>query len=179
MDYQTDGSLNRGGLILTDKDEFCECIRLYEKAMYSLAFSIVRNESDAGEVISEAIYRAYKNLNSLKYKSSFRPWILKIVHNAAVEMIRKNSKLISMEEIEAPADDGAENDENPDLPTDPADAVESLKQPYRTVVVMFYYENLSVSEIAQITGTNVVAVRQRLSRARKILRESLKEVFGR
>lgn len=177
MDYQTDGSLNRGGLILTDKDEFCECIRLYEKAMYSLAFSIVRNESDAGEVISEAIYRAYKNLNSLKYKSSFRPWILKIVHNAAVEMIRKNSKLISMEEIEAPADDGAENDITTKLAL--RDAVESLKQPYRTVVVMFYYENLSVSEIAQITGTNVVAVRQRLSRARKILRESLKEVFGR
>ena len=177
MDYQTDGSLNRGGLILTDKDEFCECIRLYEKAMYSLAFSIVRNESDAGEVISEAIYRAYKNLNSLKYKSSFRPWILKIVHNAAVEMIRKNSKLISMEEIEVPADDGAENDITTKLAL--RDAVESLKQPYRTVVVMFYYENLSVSEIAQITGTNVVAVRQRLSRARKILRESLKEVFGR
>lgn len=161
---------------MTDKDEFCEGIRLCEKEMYSLAFSIVRNEADAGEVISEAIYRAYNNLASLKNKKSFRPWILKIVHNTAVEMIRKNSRLIYMEEIETPADDGTENHLTTKLALH--DAVESLKQPYRTVVVLLYYENLSVSEIAQITGTNVLAVRQQLSRARKMLREILKEEFS-
>ena len=58
------------------------------------------------------------------------------------------------------------------------EAVNSLKQPYRTVVVLFYYENLSVSKIAQITNTNVVAVKKQLSRARKMLREILKEDFN-
>ena len=77
---------------MTDKEEFCENIRLCEKAMYSLAISIVKSDSDAGEIISEAIYRAYKNINSLNSINSFKPWILSIVHNTAVEMIRKKER---------------------------------------------------------------------------------------
>ena len=157
MDYKTDGFTNRGGMILTDKDAFCEHIRLCEKAMYSLAFSIVRNDSDAGEIISESIYRAYKNLDTLKNENSFKPWILRIVHNTAVETIRKNSNIIPMEETPNIPDDSPENDITARLTV--REAVNSLKQPYRTVVVLFYYENLSVSKIAQITSTNMPAVK--------------------
>lgn len=57
------------------------------------------------------------------------------------------------------------------------DAVAQLQTPYRTVVVLFYFENLSVSEIAKITGTNTAAVKKQLSRARKMLREILQEDF--
>lgn len=161
---------------MTDKEEFCENIRLCENAMYSLAYSIVKNDSDAGEIISESIYRAYKNLDTLRNKKAFKSWILQIVHNTAVEMIRKNSKIIPMEEIEDTADEGSENEMTTKLVL--REAVENLKQPYRTVVVLFYYENLSVSKIAQITSTSVVAVKQQLSRARKMLREILKEDFN-
>lgn len=57
-------------------------------------------------------------------------------------------------------------------------AVESLRQPYRTVVTLFYYDNLSVSEIAKITGSSLASVKKQLSRAREMLRESLKEDFA-
>ena len=175
MDYKTDVFADRGVMILIDKDAFCEHIRLCEKAMYSLAFSIVRNDSDAGEIISESIYRAYKNLDTLKNENYFKPWMLRIVHNTAVEMIRKNSKIITSEETPNIPDDSPENEITARLTI--REAVNSLKQPYRTVVVLFYYENLSVSKIAQITSTNVVVVKKQLSRARKMLREILKEDF--
>ena len=161
---------------MADKDSFCEYIRLCEKAMYSLAFSIVRNDSDAGEIISESIYRAYKNLDTLKNEKSFKPWILRIVHNTAVETVRRNSKIIPMDETPDISDDSPENDITARLTV--CDAVNSLKQPYRTVVVLFYYENLSVSKIAQITSANTVAVKKQLSRARKMLREILKEGYN-
>lgn len=161
---------------MTDKEAFCENVRLCERAMYALAFSVVKNESDAAEVISESLYRAYKNMHTLKNMSSFKPWILRIVHNTAVELIRKNSKIIPMNELEDACDDSCENETATRLTV--KNAVDRLKQPYRTVVVLFYYENLSVSKIAQITGANVVSVRQQLSRARKMLRETLKEDFG-
>lgn len=160
---------------MTDKDEFCKHIRLCEKAMYSLAVSIVKNESDAGEIISESIYRAYKNSDKLKNTNSFKPWILSIVHNTAVEMIRKNSKVITMDEIPDIVTESAENHITAKLTLN--GAVNSLKQPYRTVVVLYYYENLSISKIAQITNANTVAVKTQLSRARKMLREILKEDF--
>ena len=161
---------------MTDKNEFCENIRLYEKSMYSLAFSIVKNNADAAEVISESILRAYKNIQTLKKADSFKPWILRIIHNTAVEMMRKNSKIIPMEETPDIPDDSPENDITIRLSV--REAVNSLKQPYRTVVVLFYYENLSVSKIAQITSTNMPAVKKQLSRARKMLLEILKEDFN-
>lgn len=160
---------------MTDKDAFCEHIRLCENAMYSLAFSILRNEADAGEAISEAIYRAYKNLDTLKNDNFFKPWILSIVHNTAIEMIRKNSRIVPINEVINIADESSENDISMRLTI--RQAAESLRQPYRTVFILFYYEDLSTSKIAQITGTNIVAVKKQLSRARKMLREILEEDF--
>ncbi len=158
------------------KDEFCENIRLCEKAMFNLAFSLLKNEADASDVISESIYRAYKNLNTLKKKSFFKAWILRIVHNTAVETIRKNSKMIPMGEIESAAVNDYEHEITTKITV--RKAVESLKQPYRTVVVLFYYENLSTIEIAHITHTNIVSVKKQLSRARRMLLEILKEDFN-
>lgn len=176
MDCESNRLACRGGLIFTDKEEFCEQIRLCERAMYSVAFSVLRNESDAAEVLSEAIYRAYKSLDTLKSESSFKPWVLKIVHNTAVEQIRKNAGVISMEEISDLALCGTEEKLTTNLTL--KDAVNSLKQPYRTAVILFYYENLSILKIAQITSTTPAAVKKRLSRARNMLKELLKEDFN-
>ena len=101
---------------------------------------------------------------------------MRIVHNTAVETIRKNSNIIPMEGTPNIPDDSPENDITVRLTV--REAVNSLKQPYRTVVVLFYYENLSVLKIAQITSTNMPAVKKQLSRARKMLREILKEDFN-
>ncbi len=158
---------------MIEKDEFCECIRQNENAMYSLAYSIVRNDADAAEVLSESVYRAYKNLESIKNPKAFKTWILRIVHNTAVELIRRNSKTVLTYEI-PPTPDNECFESSFDL----RNAVESLKQPYRTVVILFYYENLSISKIAQITDSNSVTVKKQLSRARNMLKESLKEDFN-
>ncbi len=160
---------------MTQRDTFCEQVRLCEKAMYSLAFSIVKNDADASEIISESIYRAYKKFDTLKNDNAFKPWILRIVHNTAVEFIRKNSGTVSLEEAEfiIGKSDQSRLITNISL----RDAVESLKQPYRTVIVLFYYEDFSISQISKITCSSVVTVKKRLSRARKQLREILKEDF--
>ncbi len=159
-----------------DRDDFCGNIRICERAMYSLALSVLRNEEDASDAISESVYRAYKNIDTLKNDSSFKPWILRIVHNTAVEMIRKNENITPVDELPEKASWKEEEDTVSRLTL--REAVESLKSPYDTVVILFYYENLSVSKIAQITGTNIAAVKQQLSRARKMLREILKEDFS-
>ena len=92
---------------MTEKDKFCEYIREHENAMYALALSILNNQADAGEAVSESVFRAYKNLDTLKNKKSFKPWILRIVHNTAVEMIRKNERMIPMDEIPVTTDNSS------------------------------------------------------------------------
>ncbi len=160
---------------MTEKEKFCKNIKKYESPMYALAYSIVRNEDDAADVISESICRAYGSTALLKNESAFKAWILRIVHNTAIEMIRKNSKFVELDTLY----DVAEKNEGVDIATKLTlhDAVDSLNEPYRTVVNLFYYENLSVSIIAKITGTKSAAVRQQLSRARKMLKKLLNEDF--
>lgn len=112
--------------------------------MYYLAQSIVNDKEDASDVVNESILKAYEKLEHLKNEELFKTWILRIVHNTAIEMIRKNKKMVE-------------------------------KQTYREVKILFYYENLSVEEISQITNTNILTVRKQLSMVRKQLKELLKE----
>lgn len=160
---------------MTVKEEFCENIRLYEKSMYHLAYSIVKNENDVNEIISESVYRAYKSYATLKNKKAFKTWILRIVHNTAIEIIKKNSRVIPVEQLEETIGEDFKNNITTKIIV--CEAVESLKQPYRTVTILFYYENLSITKIAHITNSNVLAVKQQLSRSRKMLSKMLKEDF--
>ena len=159
---------------MIDKDTFCRLVRQNEKAMYSVSFSILSNESDAADAISEALYRAYKNLDTLKNEYAFKPWILRIVRNCAVELVRSNKNLLSIDDVEVEESSG-ENDIVTALTL--RKGVEQLKQPYKEVVVLYYYEDLSIAQISKITGASVVTAKQQLSRARKMLRDMLMETF--
>ena len=155
-----------------EKEIFCHNIREYENAMYFLAFSLLNNSEDANDAVSESILKAYENFHTLRQKNKFKPWILKIVHNTSVEIIRKNSHFTSFyDECQC------KNTDNTDTEITLKIAVMSLKQPYRTVIELYYYEDMKLNEIAQITDTNPVTVRKQLSRGREILREILKEDF--
>lgn len=74
---------------MIDNDGFCQQIRGLEDAMYALAYSILRNDQDAADAISESILKAYCALPQLKNRNAFKSWMLKIVNNTSVEMLRK------------------------------------------------------------------------------------------
>lgn len=174
MDRRGDCAADEGGARLIDKDAFCAQIRRCERAMYALAFSLTRNDADAADVIGEAICRAYKNCGTLRDEKAFKAWVLQIVHHTAVEYIRKNAHTLPIEDADAVGMDGGSGI---DTAVSLRMAVERLKQPYRTAVVLYYYEDMSVAGIARITKTSTAAVKKQLSRAREQLRESLKEDF--
>lgn len=159
-----------------EKTEFCEKVKKYQSSMYALAYSIVQNNQDAEDVLGEAVLRAYSNLDNLKSKNSFKPWIFRIVHNVAIEMIRERKKVVDLEEQKEIADRSEEVDIATRLVLH--DSINRLRQPYRTIIWLFYFENLPVVKIARITGGSPVTVRKQLSRARKMLQEILnKEDF--
>ena len=161
---------------MTDKEYFCECIRQCENSMYKLAMGILKNEPDAEDAMQDAILKAYSNLDQLNDRSKFRPWILSIVHNCSIECIRKRKNVVDIEEeqwIAAP---------EPSVDTAARisiwEAVQKLKIPYRTVIILFYYEDCSIIQIAEITKTNVNSIKTQLSRGRKMLAQLLnKEDF--
>ena len=152
--------------MLNLKNWFCDNIKNLENGMYRLSYSILKNEEDAKDAVQEAIYNAYKNLETLKDKRKFKSWIYKIVANTSFEILRNKKNYIDIEQENIPA-------EKIDIDTNLTlwKAVQGLKQPYRTTITLFYYEDMSIKEISEITGSKVDAIKKQLSRGRDKIKE--------
>lgn len=159
-----------------EKAWFTQAALQHQNSLYLLAFSILKNEEDAKDAVQDALIQAYRNLDSLRDKGKFKPWIMKILTNCAYAILRKKCPT---EQIEEQWSLAAE-EEKVDIPTRLSlwEAVQFLPLPYRTVVTLYYYENLSIREIGKITDSRPDAVKKRLSRAREQLKQILpKEVL--
>lgn len=144
---------------------FTEQVKENESAMYRLAMSMLGNTEDAADAAQEAILIAYQKLPSLRKRESFRPWLMRILTNECYAILRGRKKVVSLDEVsEMPA--AAENEEQLQL----WQAVCSLNQSLRSVVVLYYYDGFSGKEIGTILGITEANVKTRLSRARKHLR---------
>lgn len=152
--------------MLNLKNWFCDNIKNLENGMYRLSYSILKNEEDAKDAVQEAIYNAYKNLETLKDKRKFKSWIYKIVTNTSFEILRNKKNYIDIEQENIPA-------EKIDIDTNLTlwKAVQGLEQPYRTTITLFYYEDMSIKEISEITGSKVDAIKKQLSRGRDKIKE--------
>ena len=152
--------------MLNLKNWFCDNIKNLENGMYRLSYSILKNEEDAKDAVQEAIYNAYKKLETLKDKRKFKSWIYKIVTNTSFEILRNKKNYIDIEQENIPA-------EKIDIDTNLTlwKAVQGLEQPYRTTITLFYYEDMSIKEISEITGSKVDAVKKQLSRGRDKIKE--------
>ena len=155
--------------MIDQKKWFCDNIKDLENGMYRLSYSILRNETDAQDAVQEAIYKSYKNLESLKDKRKFKSWIYKLITNTSFEMLKNKKDYLDIEQ-ENVQEDKIDIDTNLTL----WNAVQGIEQPYRTTITLFYYEDMSIKEISKITGTKIDAIKKQLSRGR----EKIKEVMS-
>ena len=136
--------------------------------MYRLAMSILCSEEDAADAAQESILIAYQKLPTLRDRSRFRPWLLRILTHECYAMLCQRKSLVPFESLpdqEAPA--------VPETSEDLWQAVCDLSEQLRSVVVLYYYEGFSARETGEILGISEANVKTRLSRARKRLREQL------
>jgi len=176
-----------------DAEAFSELVNRYHRKIYRLAKNITRNDEDAEDVLQEAFLKAYEHLNSFAGHSKFYTWIVRIAVNEALMKLRKRrgDKEVSLDE---PVDLGEEEvkreiavwEDNPEqrytreeMNRILNEAVDSLKEDFRTVFVLRDIEELSTEETAETLGISVPAVKSRLLRARLALREKLTRKFKR
>lgn len=162
----SDISLCRKG----DKAAFSRIIEQNKNTMYRVAKGILKNEQDAEDALQNAVIKCYSGFPGLKKDEYFRTWLIRIVINECNLIIRKNKKVIPMEEIRA-AEKGIDSFNSIDL----ASAVDSLEHDLRIVTLLYYYEDVPAKNIAKILNINETTVRTRLYRARNRLHEILKE----
>ncbi len=163
-------------------------VRKYNRMAGAIAFAIVRDFSAADDVVQEAFLKAYQSLGSLREVDKFRIWLAGIVRSRAIDWMRRRKTIRT---VPLASDDGGEEDSGMEPcgpPTEDVvarkelrekilDAIESLPQEDRVVVVLKHMEGLSYKEIAEVTGTTVSAVESRLFRARQDLRKKLDRIL--
>ena len=154
---------------------------------------ITQNDEDAEDVLQEAFLKAYEHLDGFQGNSEFYTWIVRIAVNEALMKLRKRKgdRTVSLDE---PVETGEEKvkreiavwEDNPEQQYSHEEmraildeAVESLKEDFRTVFVLRDIEELSTEETAETLGISIPAVKSRLLRARLALREKLTRKFKR
>ncbi len=138
--------------------------------------SILKNDDDVCDAIQETLVSAYKNLKSLREPQYFSSWIIKILINKCYDIIRKNKKITYLNEKMQ-----IEEDAYYDMYCSESELENVLKQledNLKTVVVLYYYDDLPVAEIANILNIPEGTVKSRLSRARDKIYTILKKEEG-
>ena len=132
----------------------------------------VKGQQDALDIVHEAVYKAYASYDKLKEPKYFDTWLTKIVINCALDHIRKNKKF-SFFKNESAFEPSYES--NSDEVIDLYNSLDKLKGSLKTVVILKYFEDLTIDNIAEILECPVSTVKNNLHKALKSLRFLLKE----
>ncbi len=160
----------------------------YQRQVYNLAYRMLGNAEDAGDLVQETFLRAYGALASFRQDASFLTWLYKIASNLCIDQLRSRkakgalSLDVELEEGREPAADnratGPEESAVRDAVQEVVNrAILNLPERYRVVVVMRHLQDMSVDEIARALNLPTGTVKTHLFRAREMLRERLRPVL--
>ena len=155
------------------KEQLGSLILDSERQLYSTAKTILFSDQDCADAIQETIVKAFSKIDTLKNDKYARTWLIRILINECYNLVRKSRKFISFEDLEDRLE--MESEKSKDY-SELYAAVNSLKEELRLPVILYYIEDFSVREIAQILEISEGAVQKRLARARGKLRQELQEV---
>lgn len=148
----------------------------YEKTVYKLAYSYMRNKQDTDDIYQEVFLRFFRKRPEFESEEHEKAWFIRATINCCKSYYRSNwvKRTIALEENTLGREDSYEMEERSGL----FYAVMELPVKYRTVIHLFYYEGYTVKEIAELLDEKVTTITTRLSRAREQLREVLDAEAG-
>lgn len=149
-----------------------EYVKSNQERFYRLAYSYVHDRDAALDVVQDTIVHAFTHIHSLREPAYMQTWFYRILVNECLRDLRRRKRV-------CPLDDCPETGrEDPDRAQalDLYRAVAALDPKLRTVVVLRFYEDMKLADIADITGATLSTVKNRLYKALALLREQLRDV---
>ncbi|WP_425446305.1 RNA polymerase sigma factor [Dethiothermospora halolimnae] len=163
-----------------DGDVFKELVTRHKKKIYNIAYKFTFNKEDALDITQEIFIKAYNSLEKYNPKYKFSSWILKMTTNYCLDIKKKkrvntvelNTKLKN-DKTTTSAEDVFIHKENKKIIKD---AINNLSKEYRVLIILYHNENLSYKEISETLNLPLTKVKNRLYRARNMLKENLKNI---
>ena len=183
MSQQTD-HYYIGQVLGGNADAFSFLVEKYQDMVYGLSLKMLKNAEDAEELAQDTFVKAYRSLGSYKGGSKFSTWLYRIAYNAAISIMRKRrlevhsldeQRISDQDEMKVQQQMGQIKKE--ELSNYLQKAMESLPADDQVLVTLFYYEEQSMDEIANITGLTESNVKVKIHRARKKMHILLKDLL--
>lgn len=166
-------------ILAGEQSVYAELVNRYKGYAYTIAFKVVQSRVDAEEVAQDAFVKAFHHLKSFQRESKFSTWLYRIVFNTAISYRRKSRP--DFRSIESTmllqGHEGEDRLERADKRKFLDTAIGRLNQADRIALTLFYLEEFSLEEIAEITGMQANTVKVRIHRARQRLADELKAIL--
>lgn len=149
-------------------EEFEIKYNMYYQSLLRLAYNYTFNTSDSEDIVQDVFIKYYKCNKSFESDTHEKNWLMRVTINQSIDFIKHKSKvLISNDYINDLPDTSDADSKNEDLKV----YVNMLDYKYRTVIILFYYDNYSINEISNILNISENSIKVRLNRARVKLKE--------
>ncbi len=136
-------------------------------AAYRFAYTYAKNKEDAEDILNESVVKALRSINSLRDPEKIKPWFYRIIANTALTHIKSRQKIVyleyeDMENLDSVTDDYSNLNFN--------ELIEKLDPKYKSIIVLRFFENMTIQEVASVLDLNENTVKTRLYKALKMLR---------
>jgi RNA polymerase sigma-70 factor, ECF subfamily len=159
-----------------DINAFQSLIHIEKEKLYKMAYVYMHNEDDALEVFHETIYKAFESLSKLKNDEYFSTWMMRILINSAIDLLRKKKKVVPINK-EVLENISETSSFNSDIQIDLLKAMEEIEEKYKTVLLLRYYQDYSVKQIASMLKCPEGTVKTNIRRGLDKLKEKMKGVY--
>lgn len=155
-------------------DSFLKLVEENQEQLYKMAYSYVKNKEDALDIVQDSICKAYVSYNTLKNTQYEKTWLIRILINTSLDFIKKNKKVISlnMDYMENVIDTKSQN-HHTKIVLD--EALDKLNEKQKTVIILRYFEDMKLDDIASTLNTPVSTIKSILYRALDEMKIYVKE----
>ena len=178
-----------------DQAAFKELVERYQRKVYSICYGMLKNADDSLDVSQEVFIKVYRYIEKFNHESSFYTWLYRITVNMCIDHIRKRSRNKSVEyddhlahegevagdEMLLPSSLGLHPDKvygRKELREKMLEALNTLSEKHRTILILREVEGLSYEEMAQVLNISKGTVMSRLYHARRYFQQALEEYLG-
>ena len=144
------------------------CITDHKENVYRLAFSYVKNKENALDIVQDSIYKAIASIDSLHNPEVVKSWFYRIVVNTSLDFLRRQKKIQFVDDDMLEAYSPGQVDVYQDI--DLERTLEDLPPKYRSIIMLRYFEDLKIEEVAEVLHENVNTIKTRLYQALQLLR---------
>ncbi|HSU24538.1 MAG TPA: sigma-70 family RNA polymerase sigma factor [Pyrinomonadaceae bacterium] len=170
------------GAVKGREDGFEELVRRYQRPIVGYVFRMLGDYESSLDVTQEVFIKVYNSLARYSSEYKFSTWLYRIAHNAAIDHMRRNS--VNSQSLETESEDGAyqlqlessgptpeQDHQRSEWRAEIDTVIKRLPGPYRELIVLRHSQDMSYDEIAEVTSLPLGTVKNRLFRAREMMRE--------